>query len=216
MTVSTRLLITRHGEAACNVAGIVGGDIGCTGLTTCGREQVARLGARLAAEHGTDPFDVLYASPRLRAQQSAQILAGALRIESTIDPSLVGPDHGEADGMAWNDVKTAFAGPSQAYPHLAHAPGAETWLAYLARTFSSLTHLLDLHAGQKILIAGHGETIEAANTLLLELPAAGCSRISFTTAHASITRWERHTNRFGRTVWNLAGHNDSAHLGIGG
>lgn len=33
MAVSTELIITRHGEAECNVTGMVGGDKTCTGLT---------------------------------------------------------------------------------------------------------------------------------------------------------------------------------------
>ena len=34
------LILTRHGEAHCNVAGIAGGDRACTGLTERGRHQV--------------------------------------------------------------------------------------------------------------------------------------------------------------------------------
>ena len=37
----TRLVLVRHGEAECNVAGIVGGPQGCTGLTDLGRVQAA-------------------------------------------------------------------------------------------------------------------------------------------------------------------------------
>jgi probable phosphoglycerate mutase len=72
--------------------------------------------------------------------------------------------------------------------------------------------LLERHAGQKIVIAAHGESIEASHALLLELPLMACTRISFRTDHSSLTRWERHTNRFDRTVWMLAAHNDTTHL----
>jgi probable phosphoglycerate mutase len=213
MAVSTELIITRHGEAKCNVTGLVGGDQTCTGLTADGRDQVAELGARLRHEHeSARPFDVLYASPRRRTQESGQILADALSLPMITERDLVGPEHGDADGLPWDDVKSAFAGPPQAHPSRPHAPGAETWHAYLARSASILTRLLERHSDQKILIAGHGETIEAAHTLLLELSADACTRISFQTAHASLTRWERHTNRFHRTVWMLAAHNDTAHL----
>ena len=33
MAVITSLLLTRHGEAHCNVAGVAGGEKACTGLT---------------------------------------------------------------------------------------------------------------------------------------------------------------------------------------
>ena len=65
MAVITRLLIARHGEARCNVAGLAGGDKTCTGLTDLGRRQVQLLAARLREEHESGTrIDVLYAAPR--------------------------------------------------------------------------------------------------------------------------------------------------------
>lgn len=213
MAVSTELIITRHGEAECNVSGLVGGEKTCTGLTSLGQQQILRLADRLRHEHDeVRPFDVLFASPRRRTQESGQILATALFLPMITEPELVAPDHGDADGRPWDEVKTAFAGPPQAYPDLPHASGAETWRHYLDRSSNVLTELLEKHSGQKILIAAHGETIEAAQALLLELPPDASTRISFQTRHASISRWERHTNRFERTVWMLAAHNDTCHL----
>lgn len=45
--IETELLLARHGEAECNVRGVAGGDLGCTGLTGRGRVQAARLAGRL-------------------------------------------------------------------------------------------------------------------------------------------------------------------------
>ncbi|WP_322761950.1 histidine phosphatase family protein [Frankia sp. Cr2] len=55
MNQSIEIVIVRHGEAACNVAGIVAGEKGCTGLTVTGRAQTERLAARLTAEHAIRP-----------------------------------------------------------------------------------------------------------------------------------------------------------------
>ena len=49
MAVITTLILTRHGEANCNVVGIAGGDRACTGLTDRGRHQVELLAGRLHA-----------------------------------------------------------------------------------------------------------------------------------------------------------------------
>ena len=76
MAVITSLLLTRHGEAHCNVAGVAGGEKTCTGLTERGRTQVRLLAERLCAEA---PADVLYAAPRRRVQESAQILSAHAR-----------------------------------------------------------------------------------------------------------------------------------------
>ena len=209
MAVITSLLLTRHGEAHCNVAGLAGGEKTCTGLTEHGRIQVRLLAGRLRAEA---PADVLYAAPRRRVQESAQILADTLGLPVHIEPELSGPHHGEADGRPWDEIKAAFGGPAQSDPDRAYAPGSETWNQYLARAGTALSGLIRRHDGQRILIAGHGETVDAAATLLLGLPPGSCTRAGFESAHASITRWNMRRNRFGQEVWILAALNDTRHL----
>jgi len=212
MSPTTELVIARHGEAACNVAGTVGGENGCTGLTDLGSHQVTRLAARLAAEHAARPYAVFYTTPRLRVVQTAEIITDALRLTPTVEPELRGPDHGDADGRPWADVKTAFQGPPQHAPDRPFASGSESWNQYLDRATKALQRILDQHDGQRILIAAHGETIEAANNLLLGLPRNACLKLGFVTDHTSVTRWQRPTNRFGRTIWQLVAHNDTRHL----
>jgi 2,3-bisphosphoglycerate-dependent phosphoglycerate mutase len=209
MAVITSLLLTRHGEAHCNVAGVAGGEKTCTGLTERGRIQVRLLAERLGAEA---PADVLYAAPRRRVQESAQILSHTLRLHVHVEPGLSGPDHGEADGRPWDEIKAAFGGPAQSDPDRPYAPGSETWNHYLARVGAVLSELIRRHEGQRILIAGHGETMDAAATLLLGLPPGSCTRAGFESAHASITRWNMRRNRFGQEVWILAALNDTRHL----
>lgn len=209
MAVITSLLLTRHGEAHCNVAGVAGGEKTCTGLTERGRTQIRLLAGRLRAEA---PFDVLYAAPRRRVQESAQILAETLRLPVHIEPGLSGPHHGAADGRPWDAIKTAFGGAPQSDPGRPYAAGSETWDQYLTRAGAALSGLIQRHAGQRILIAGHGETIDAAATLLLGLPPGSSARAGFASAHASITRWTMQRNRFGQERWILATLNDTQHL----
>jgi 2,3-bisphosphoglycerate-dependent phosphoglycerate mutase len=209
MAVITSLLLTRHGEAHCNVAGVAGGEKTCTGLTERGRIQVRLLAERLGAEA---PADVLYAAPRRRVQESAQILSHTLGLPVHIEPELSGPDHGEADGRPWDEIKAAFGGPTQSDPDRPYAPGSETWNHYLARAGAALSELIRRHDGKRILIVGHGETVDAAATLLLGLPSGSCTRAGFESAHASITRWNMQRNRFGQEVWVLATLNDTCHL----
>ena len=209
MAVITSLLLTRHGEAHCNVAGVAGGEKTCTGLTGRGRTQVRLLAERLCAEV---PADVLYAAPRRRVQESAQILSRTLGLPVHIEPGLSGPHHGEADGRPWDEIKAAFGGPAQSDPGRPYAPGSETWNQYLARAGAALSRLIQRHEGQRILIAGHGETVDAAATLLLGLSPGSSTRVGFESAHASITRWNMQRNRFGQEVWILAALNDTRHL----
>lgn len=209
MAVITSLLLTRHGEAHCNVAGVAGGERACTGLTEYGREQVRLLAERLRAE---EPSDVLYASPRRRTLESADILSAVLGLDVYVEPGLSGPDHGQADGQPWDEIKAAFGGPPQSDPDRPYAPGSETWNQYLTRAGVALSGLIQRHQGQRILIAGHGETADAAATLFLELPSGSCTRIGFQNDHAAITRWHMQRNRLGQQLWILTTHNDTQHL----
>lgn len=212
MTVTTELVLTRHGEANNNATGTVGGERGCTGLSPRGRTQIQRLAHRLAAEHQQRPFNAFYGTPRRRVRESIEIITEALPVAVTIVKDLRGPDHGDADGRPWHDIKTAFGGPPQHNPDQPYATGSETWNQYLDRATSTLRQILDRHAGQRILITAHGETIEAAHVLLLQLPPAARLGLGFVTDHACITRWQQHVNRFDRHVWMLAAHNDTRHL----
>jgi 2,3-bisphosphoglycerate-dependent phosphoglycerate mutase len=215
MAVITRLLFARHGEARCNVAGLAGGEQTCTGLTDLGHQQMQLLAARLRTAHASGPpIDVLYAAPRQRVRESAQILSCALNLPVHIEPGLNGPRHGDADGQPWTEVKTSFGGPPQSHPDRPYAHGSETWNQYLARAGTALAELINRHPRQQILIAGHSETIEAAATLLLGLPAGTCTRAGFHVGHASLTRWHLQRNRFGQQVWVLSALNDTAHLPV--
>ncbi|MFE2998019.1 histidine phosphatase family protein [Nocardia sp. NPDC059246] len=212
MANSTELVLVRHGEAICNVEGVVGGERGCRGLSARGREQVHSLAKSLAQEHTTAPFDVLIATPRRRVLESAEIVSAAVGLDVVVDADLRGPDHGEADGRPWTAVKAAFGGPPQSDPGRSYSIGGEPWNAYLTRTAGALRTILNRHAGQRVLVVAHGETVESAHTLLLGLPPGACREVRFTVGHASLTRWQRHVNRFGQCYWILDSHNDVSHL----
>jgi probable phosphoglycerate mutase len=209
VAVITTLILTRHGEAHCNVARVAGGSRACTGLTSRGRHQVEQLAGRLHAE---EPCNVLYTTSRRRTQESAAILSGRLGLPVTVEPGLTGPDPGDGDGRPWDEIKAAFGGPPHSAPDRPYAPGSETWNQYLARASAALAAVVQRHQGQRILVAGHGETTDAAAMLFLGLAPGFCTQIGFETSHAALTRWHMHRNRLGQELWILAAHNDTRHL----
>jgi probable phosphoglycerate mutase len=215
--MDTQVILSRHGEAHANVAGLVGGDQTCTGLTDLGRRQVQRLADRLRAEQEEiAPFDVLYAAPRLRVLQSAEILSDALGLPVNVAPRLAGPRHGEADGRAWSDLQAEFGGAPRSDPDRPYAPGSETWNEYLARVGGGLDALVRAHPGQRVLIAGHHETIEASFFYMLGLARDASRRAGFASGHTSLTRWRQHTDGFGQAGWILTAFNDQQHLARAG
>ena len=78
MARAGELVIVQHGEAKCDVAGIVGGTIGDTGLTVAGRMQAARTAARMACELAVQPVCTVYTGSRPRMLQTGAIVASVL------------------------------------------------------------------------------------------------------------------------------------------
>lgn len=215
--MSTEVIFSRHGEAHCNVAGLVGGDRTCTGLTDLGRRQVEALAERLRAEHlGSMPFDALYAAPRRRVRESAEIIAAALALPVHVEERLAGPRHGQADGRPWAEIYAEFGGMPRSDPDRPYAVGSETWNEYLARVTGAIAGIVRRHPGQRVLIAGHHETIEASFTLMLGLAHDASTRTGFASGHTSLVRWEQRTNGFGQTGWALTAFNDQLHLAEAG
>ncbi|WP_254665455.1 histidine phosphatase family protein [Frankia sp. CgMI4] len=210
--MDTDVVLVRHGEAHCNLAGIAGGDRGCTGLTLRGRGQVDQAGRRLEWMHHDRQFDVVYAGPRRRVRETAAVISLRLGLTPHIEPRLSGPAHGDADGKPWTDIWEAFGSSPADQPDRPFAAGAESWNAFLARATDCLQNIVTRHAGERILILAHAETVEAMHTLLLGLPAGSSARVAFTVAHASLTRWVHRTPEIGSARWTLVSHNDTAHL----
>lgn len=207
----TELFIVRHGEAHCNRRQTVGGHRGCTGLTSTGRDQVARLTTRLHDYHDERPFDVLYTSPLPRTRETAAIIAVKLQLPIRDEPSLREQDYGSADGMPWDEVVGAFGGIPALEPQRPIAPGAETWTQYLRRATRALDRILTRHSGQRILITGHGETVDASFRLMLGLAATSRGQAGFAARHASLTHWSQHPVALTRPAagwrWTLCIHN---------
>ncbi|MFE6287837.1 histidine phosphatase family protein [Streptomyces sp. NPDC057877] len=208
--ITTELVFVRHGEAQCNVNGLVGGPRTCTGLTNRGYAQVERVAHRLAAEHRDRPFDTLYTEPRIRLRQTAEIISQALQLPISTDDRLDGPVHGAADGQPWTKVKTTADGGPHAHPDKPWAAGSDTWDGYLKRAGHFLQKLINQHEGERVLFTAHGETVIVAHTLLLGIPLG--SPAGFTISHGSLTHWQHHLNRLGQRRWILDRHNDTEHL----
>ncbi|MDJ0465771.1 histidine phosphatase family protein [Streptomyces sp. H27-C3] len=210
--INTELVFVRHGQAQCNADGLVGGPRTCTGLTNLGYAQVKAAARRLSTEHQKRPFDLVYTGPRIRLIQTGEIISQALQIPMSTDERLDGPVHGDADGEPWTAVKTAADGGPHAHPDQQWAAGSDTWNGYLERAGTFLRDIIDRHRGQRVVFAAHGETVITAHTLLLGIPIG--SPAGFTVNHASITCWQEHHNRLGRTRWMLDRHNDTGHLAL--
>ena len=211
---ATELALIRHGEAWCNVDDIVGGPRGCRGLTEQGAQQARALADRFATE--AEIVDVLYSSPRLRARQTAELVADMLGLPVRVDDGLRDQDFGDADGEPRSTLYCGFPGNPILEPGRAPAPGAEPWSAYVARVRRTLHRLSRIHSGQRLMLVCHGETVNAAHHVFLGLPDGWPGPLPLTVANTAITRWRQlpwdiHRLNLGER-WNLQAHNDTEHL----
>jgi broad specificity phosphatase PhoE len=127
-----RLVLIRHGESKHVVSNIVGGPLGCQGLTPRGREQAERLAERLRRSGELADCAALLASPWRRARQTAEILLSSLPLTAVSEePNLCELLPGQADGLNW-DAYRAHYGMFDlvAEPERPFAPGGESWLAF--------------------------------------------------------------------------------------
>jgi probable phosphoglycerate mutase len=191
---ATRIVLVRHGEATCNIEGVVGGVRGCTGLTDLGRRQVAALTARLTATGEFAGATALYASVLPRAVETAEILRpvvgdGTLRIVQDRDLSELHP--GEADGLGWQEVVDRFGVPEwDTDPDMLIAPGGESWSGFVVRASSAVRELAERHPGELVVAAVHAGVIEASMIANLAIPPFTSRRGWTRIVHASLTEWE--------------------------
>jgi probable phosphoglycerate mutase len=207
----TRVVLVRHGESACNVAGVVGGHVGCSGLSPLGFTQAEKLRDRLGATGELVSADALYSSRLKRAVQTANVIcpevgAGTLDIISSCSLCELHP--GEADGLSWEDCRERYGEPDwQHDPSAVVSPGGETWVGFVDRASEAVRALANRHSGGLVVVACHGGVVEA--TMLSFLPMHSRSiPLGLPTANTSMTEWELRASG-----WRLVRYNDVAHLG---
>lgn len=185
----TRLLLVRHGEAGCNVAGVVGGPQGCTGLTELGREQAMELARRVERTREFDDAVAAYSSILARAKETATIVTRELSLEVHEDCDLCELHPGLADAMTWEEMIESFGGPDwDVDPTTPFAPEGESWTGFYERCVSAFARLSERHPEGLVLLFVHGGVIEQALKLAMGAPAH--ARLRLRTEHCSLTEIE--------------------------
>lgn len=209
----TRLILVRHGTSHHMERGVIGGPVGCRGLTDEGREQAGRLAQRLQEEIAERPA-AIYSSVIPRAIETGEIVSRGL------DAGEVVQDCGLC---TWHSPASADGMSKQQFQHEYHQPGGgvyrpfqhgnESWAELVTRTGRSLESIAARHTGQTVVVATHGEAINSSLIVFGGLPLT----IGFDTVFAptSITEWTTDGNPddWPRPRWTLWRLNDSAHLG---
>ncbi len=194
---ATRIVLIRHGEAACNLNRVVGGRVGCTGLTELGKRQVAALADRLYESGELRGASALYSSVLPRAVETAE----RLRAVVGPGPRALGPVRelcelcelhpGESDGMTWDEVVATFGVPDwDVDPTVPIAPGGESWSEFIGRASDAVRAVVREHQGELVVAAVHAGVIEATMIAFLGVTPEVYRRGWVRVTHASMTEWE--------------------------
>lgn len=154
---ATRIYLVRHGATELSAEDRFAGETDVP-LSDLGREQLRKLGRRLADE----PIAAFYASPLGRTMESGRILAEPHGKPVTPKDGLREISHGRWEGRTRADVEKAYPEEYARWeqdPYSFAPTGGETGLAVTARAMPVLLEIVAAHPGEKVLIASHKATI---------------------------------------------------------
>lgn len=202
---STKILLIRHGETDDNRALVFQGQQG-RGLNAHGRDQAARLAARLVGIKA--PVAALYASDLERARETAEILGGALGIAPTTEPGLREVDVGTWTGLSYERIAERFPQQWAAWNRGedVRRGGGETYGELGERMHQAISAIADAHPGGKVLVVSHGAAIKTLVARVLGLGPAGL-RTFRVAGNTGVSVIERATDGALRLLlWNDVAH----------
>ena len=162
-------ILVRHGETASNVRNTFRGRTDVP-LNETGLAQAQTVAARIAREWQPT---ALYASPVIRAMQTAQVIGESCQLTPTPYPGIIDIDFGEWTGLPFEEVKQRW--PEEldnwiAHPGETHIPGGESLAEMHLRARQSLKELSERHPGQTVILVGHTVINRVLIMETLEIP----------------------------------------------
>lgn len=155
-----KLFFTRHGESQANLERIISNRDLPHSLTAKGRAQAAALAEQLA----TEPLTAIYASPILRAQETAQIIAQRIGAPIYTSDALrefdCGVMEGRGDEAAWAAHHTVVAAWAN-HDYTQCISGGESFTDMQARFVPFVQQLSKAHdqSDTAMLLIGHGSLL---------------------------------------------------------
>jgi len=181
---ATTFLLIRHG-AYDHMTTVLAGSSPGASLNASGRAEIARLASCL---HGV-PLRALYSSPLPRAMETANLLAGALRVPVEISEAFEEMDFGDWAGQSFDDL----AGFAQWRSFNTYRSGTPTAAGQLmaevqTRAVREMMRLANQRRGETVCIISHGDVIKAALAYYAGIPLDLCQRLEIRPASVSAIR----------------------------
>lgn len=151
------IFVCRHGQDLDNVEGILNGHRDRP-LSELGRSQAAQVADTIKSQ-GT-VFDAIYASPLLRAHQTATTIGAAVGVAVQVMPDLIERDFGVLTGRPYEDIPK-YAGEkvlqTDKVLYFLEVEGGESFEELYARAQRVLQEVDAKHEGHNVLLVCHGD-----------------------------------------------------------
>lgn len=174
MTDPVRLYLVRHGQARAD-DGTYGHD---TPLSPLGKRQAEAVAVGLAHKS----LAAIYASPMLRARETAEPLARVTGLEVEVDERLR-----EFEMAGWNPDAEVQDYVWAWRPEDAASPGGETIGAFAERVGAACDDIVAPHAGEAVAIVSHAGTTDAVLRWAMGIPADSAWHHEFELPNGSIS-----------------------------
>lgn len=195
----------RHGESIGNAESRWQGQSDYA-LTEKGRAQARALAERWKAEKVK--FDLILASPLVRAKETAEIVASALGAKIEFDPVLLERHIGEIEGLTAEEVRKRPQPPYITPYDPIGGEGEGDWALFL-RAGQALHSLLRRTPGSYLIVSHGGLLNQLMNAIIGIAPHVDPSGVRFRFENTAFARvnYFPHQHR-----WAIDALNDHAHL----
>ncbi|MCJ7569243.1 MAG: histidine phosphatase family protein [Anaerolineales bacterium] len=165
-----KITLLRHGLSVGNQKGIIQGQMDYP-LSDEGFEQTHCL-LRYWKDHEVC-FDVIIASPLLRAKQTAEIISAGMNLPIEFDEAWCERHQGEAEGQPYSEVKLEYEDQPHDTPYDPMFKTGESRWDLFIRAANAMQFLIRRPAGE-YLVVSHGALLGAAvHTVLGVSPLPG-------------------------------------------
>jgi probable phosphoglycerate mutase len=204
---ATRVVLIRHGESQAQVDGLVSGHDTCTGLSSLGHSQAAKLRDRLLRTGEFRDVTAVYTSILPRAIETAATIAPAIGgIAASQHCDWCEQHPGEGEGLAAHEFDERYGVFDEGEERTrVRAPGSESVAMFVERIEAALLRVIDEHKGESVAIVCHGGVIGCALEVLGGIPFGSLVRYVDNTSITELLRDEDHH-------WWLVRLNDAGHL----
>lgn len=187
------IIFLRHGQAKNNTSRLLAGRTPGIPLTEAGIDQARKAGEFL--EHMN--ISTIYASPIERARHTAEIVSKYTSTDIRVDERLIELEMGKFTGMRYDDIfgkhGNVFLKFYRGEEEITES-GVETFSQVKKRVLSIVTHVLENHRKENVVLVTHMDPIKAMLSTVIDLSPQNLFELII--ANASLNIFKEYDGKF--------------------